>query len=60
MRLPVKIDIIKHPKEVDGKSTSSHAAVLAPEDVRIFIYPELPTDWPTDLNRVFIFTSFSS
>lgn len=40
--LPVKIDIIKHPKEVDGKSTSAHAAVLAPSDVKVYTYPDIP------------------
>ncbi|XP_035230137.1 tRNA-uridine aminocarboxypropyltransferase 1-like, partial [Stegodyphus dumicola] len=40
--LPVKIDIIKHPKEVDGKSTAAHAAVLAPKDVKIYTYPDFP------------------
>lgn len=37
------IDIIKHPKEVDGKSTSAHAAVLAPDEVKIYIYPDFPS-----------------
>ncbi|GFS59209.1 DTW domain-containing protein 1 [Trichonephila inaurata madagascariensis] len=41
--LPIKIDIIKHPKEVDGKSTSAHAAVLAPDDVKIYNYPDFPS-----------------
>ncbi|GFS95829.1 DTW domain-containing protein 1, partial [Nephila pilipes] len=41
--LPVKIDIIKHPKEVDGKSTSAHAAVLAPDDIKIYNFPEFPS-----------------
>lgn len=39
----MQIDIIKHPKEVDGKSTSAHAAVLAPDDVKIYIYPDFPS-----------------
>lgn len=42
VQLPVKVDIIKHPQEVEGKSTSAHAAVLAPGFVRIFIYPDFP------------------
>lgn len=42
LKLPIKIDIIKHAKEIDGKSTATHAAVLAPEDVRIYTYPEFP------------------
>lgn len=41
-KLPVKIDIIKHPREIEGKSTAVHAAVLAPEDVKIYIYPDFP------------------
>ncbi|CAL1280320.1 unnamed protein product [Larinioides sclopetarius] len=43
VNLPIKIDIIKHPKEVDGKSTSAHAAVLAPDDVKIYNYPDFPS-----------------
>ncbi|XP_023229168.1 DTW domain-containing protein 1-like [Centruroides sculpturatus] len=42
LKLPVKIDIIKHPREVDGKSTSAHAAILAPDDVKVYVYPEFP------------------
>ncbi|XP_048731172.2 tRNA-uridine aminocarboxypropyltransferase 1-like [Ostrea edulis] len=50
VHLPLKIDIIKHPNECDGKSTSAHAAVLAPDDVRVFTYPCIP-DYP-DRNKV--------
>lgn len=42
LKLPVKIDIIKHRREIEGKSTAVHAAVLAPEDVKIYIYPDFP------------------
>ena len=41
-RLPCKVDIIKHPREVDGKSTSAHAKVICPNDVQIFIFPDIP------------------
>ncbi|XP_042221815.1 tRNA-uridine aminocarboxypropyltransferase 1-like isoform X2 [Homarus americanus] len=40
--LPCKIDIVKHPREIDGKSTAVHAAVIAPDDVHIYTYPDLP------------------
>lgn len=40
--MPFKIDIIKHSREIAGKSTAIHAVLLAPEDVSIYIYPELP------------------
>ncbi|XP_074656503.1 tRNA-uridine aminocarboxypropyltransferase 1-like [Tubulanus polymorphus] len=42
VKLPIKIDIIKHPKEVEGKSTAIHAAVLAPDDVNMYTYPSIP------------------
>ncbi|XP_067104699.1 tRNA-uridine aminocarboxypropyltransferase 1 isoform X1 [Osmerus mordax] len=42
VKLPVKIDIIKHPSEVDGKSTAVHAKILAPDDVTIYTYPCIP------------------
>lgn len=41
-QLPVKIDIIKHPNETDGKSTAIHAKILAPSDVNIYTYPCIP------------------
>ena len=40
--LPCKIDIIKHPREVDGKSTAAHAKLISPSDVRIFTCPDIP------------------
>ncbi|XP_039984461.1 tRNA-uridine aminocarboxypropyltransferase 1 [Xiphias gladius] len=42
IKLPVKIDIIKHPNETDGKSTAIHAKILAPSDVTIYTYPCVP------------------
>ncbi|XP_033972636.1 DTW domain-containing protein 1 isoform X1 [Trematomus bernacchii] len=42
IKLPVKIDIIKHPNESDGKSTAIHAKILAPSDVNIYTYPCIP------------------
>ncbi|XP_067411885.1 tRNA-uridine aminocarboxypropyltransferase 1 [Emydura macquarii macquarii] len=42
VKLPLKIDIIKHPNETDGKSTAVHAKLLAPEDVAIYTYPCIP------------------
>ncbi|KAI5635350.1 DTW domain-containing protein [Phthorimaea operculella] len=41
-KLPIKVDIIKHRREIDGKSTAAHAAVLAPEDVTVYTFPEVP------------------
>lgn len=40
--MPLKIDIIKHRHEIDGKSTAGHAAILAPDDVKIYTYPDIP------------------
>ncbi|XP_047107631.1 tRNA-uridine aminocarboxypropyltransferase 1 isoform X1 [Schistocerca piceifrons] len=42
VKLPVKVDIIKHAREIDGKSTAAHAAILAPDDVKIYTYPDIP------------------
>ncbi|XP_043837274.1 LOW QUALITY PROTEIN: tRNA-uridine aminocarboxypropyltransferase 1 [Dromiciops gliroides] len=42
VKLPFKIDIIKHPHETDGKSTAAHAKLLAPEDVNLYTYPCIP------------------
>lgn len=48
LQLPLRIDIIKHAREMDGKSTAVHAAVLAPQDVRIFTYPCIPNYNPEE------------
>ncbi|KAG2171658.1 hypothetical protein INT43_008038 [Umbelopsis isabellina] len=40
--LPVPMDIIKHEKELDGKSTAAHARVIAPSDVNIYGWQEIP------------------
>ncbi|KAL5010569.1 hypothetical protein ScPMuIL_012874 [Solemya velum] len=42
VELPLKVDIIKHPQEVDGKSTAAHAAILAPGHVTVYTYPDIP------------------
>ncbi|XP_037689958.1 tRNA-uridine aminocarboxypropyltransferase 1 isoform X2 [Choloepus didactylus] len=42
VKLPLTIDIIKHPNETDGKSTAIHAKLLAPEFVNIYTYPCIP------------------
>lgn len=43
IKLPIKIDIIKHRQEIDGKSTSAHAAIIASDDVQIYTYPDIPS-----------------
>lgn len=48
LQLPLRIDIIKHAREMDGKSTAVHAAVLAPQDIRIFTYPCIPNYNPEE------------
>lgn len=47
IKLPIKVDIIKHPSECDGKSTAVHARVICPEDVTILTYPCIP-DYNTE------------
>ncbi|CAG8610061.1 9020_t:CDS:2 [Ambispora gerdemannii] len=42
LKLPVKIDIIKHEEERDGKSTAIHAKILAPDDIMIHSYQNIP------------------
>lgn len=42
LQLPIKVDIIKHKHEIDGKSTAVHGAILAPNDVKIYTYPDIP------------------
>ena len=59
VKIPVKIDIIKHKKEIDGKSTAVHAAILAPGQVNIYTYPDMP-DYSQEENVVLIFPSATS
>lgn len=54
----MKIDIIKHKHEIDGKSTAAHAAVLASDDVSIYTYPDIPNY--DHENVVLIFPSFNA
>lgn len=54
VKLPFKVDIIKHPSECDGKSTSAHAGVIAPDDVTIYTYPCIP-DFPEPDRVVVLF-----
>ncbi|XP_030757612.1 DTW domain-containing protein 1 [Sitophilus oryzae] len=53
VKLPLKIDIIKHKYEIDGKSTASHAALLARDDIKVYTYPDIP-DYSNE-NVVLIF-----
>ncbi|KAJ1862386.1 hypothetical protein LPJ73_000776 [Coemansia sp. RSA 2703] len=38
LRLPFKMDILKHSGELDGKSTAVHAKIVAPSDTRLMTY----------------------
>lgn len=55
-QLPIKVDIIKHCREIDGKSTAAHAAVLAPDDVTIYTYPDVP-NYEIDGQTVLLYPS---
>lgn len=49
----MKIDIIRHRMELIGKSTSSHAKILAPDFVNIYEYPEIP-DYSKEADQVIL------
>jgi len=53
VELPIHIDIVKHPGEVDGKSTAVHAPILAPGQVKIHIFPDIPEYSPEEAILVF-------
>lgn len=59
VKLPVAIDIIKHRSEIDGKSTAAHAPILAPYDVQIYVYPNIP-DYSKEEQVVLIFPGTKS
>ncbi|KAG0317044.1 hypothetical protein BG000_004656, partial [Podila horticola] len=42
LKLPIRLDIIRHEQERDGKSTALHAAVLAPRDVTVYEWTQMP------------------
>jgi hypothetical protein len=52
--LPVDVNVVKHPGEIDGKSTAVHAALVAPDRVKIFTWPDVP-DYPSDGSVVVVF-----
>lgn len=55
IQLPCHFDIIKHPREYMGKSTSPQAVVLAPEDCILLTYPEMPQYDPDKVSLIFCF-----
>ena len=65
-QLPFHIDVIKCPKEIPGKSTAVHAAILAKDHVTIYDYPVIPKYEAQDVGKdvftqnvfVFLFNIF--
>uniref|UniRef100_A0A915AVA2 tRNA-uridine aminocarboxypropyltransferase 1 n=1 Tax=Parascaris univalens TaxID=6257 RepID=A0A915AVA2_PARUN len=41
LKLPVSVDIIKHPREKNGKSTALHCLLIAPTSTRLFDAPNV-------------------
>ncbi|KAF8975259.1 DTW domain-containing protein 1 [Entomortierella lignicola] len=42
LKLPIRIDVIKHENERDGKSTALHAKILAPDHVDVYGWKSMP------------------
>jgi len=53
LTLPIRVEVVKHHAEVDGKSTAVHAAIIAPSSVKIHTYPDIPEFDPDDTILVF-------
>jgi len=53
LTLPIRVEVVKHHAEVDGKSTAVHAAIIAPSSVKIHTYPDIPEYDPCDTILVF-------
>jgi len=53
LTLPVRVEVVKHHAEVDGKSTAVHAAIIAPTSVTIRTYPDIPDYDPEHTVLVF-------
>ncbi|KAH7831511.1 putative DTW domain [Monocercomonoides exilis] len=45
--LPIKLDIVKHPKERVKKSTAIHAKIISPDQTNIWDFPDIPTFDPS-------------
>ncbi|RUS28720.1 DTW domain-containing protein [Jimgerdemannia flammicorona] len=55
IRLPIKMDVIKHENERDGKSTAVHAKIIAPDDVEIYPWNNFPEyDDPDEVVLLFV------
>ncbi|KAI5715692.1 hypothetical protein M8J77_020868 [Diaphorina citri] len=54
VKLPIKIDIIKHERETEGKATSVHAAIIAPDDVNVYIYPHNVPDYSKNNEKIIL------
>eukprot|EP01080_Neovahlkampfia_damariscottae_P009446 gene9446-1652_t len=59
VKLPIKVIIIQHPKELKSKSTAIHAKILSPDNVEIYQYPEMP-DFLTNENSMILYPSKDS
>lgn len=53
LTLPIRVEVVKHHGEVDGKSTAVHAAIIAPSSVKIHTYPDIPEYDPGDTILIF-------
>ncbi|KAL1450106.1 hypothetical protein WDU94_002558 [Cyamophila willieti] len=61
VKLPFKLDIVKHERETEGKSTSVHAAIIAPDDVTVYIFPHNVPDYSKNNEKtVLIYPSKTS
>ncbi|XP_063702497.1 tRNA-uridine aminocarboxypropyltransferase 1 [Culicoides brevitarsis] len=58
VKLPIKVDIIKHKREIEGKSTSVHAAILS-DDVRVYLHPDIP-DYSQESGVFLVYPSSTS
>ncbi|XP_078481365.1 tRNA-uridine aminocarboxypropyltransferase 1 [Ciona intestinalis] len=54
VELPIMVDIIKHSKELDGKSTAVHARMMSPNQVKIHTYPVIPNYTDEDKARTLL------
>ncbi|ETO30139.1 hypothetical protein RFI_06982 [Reticulomyxa filosa] len=56
LHLPIKIDIIRHPKEAVTVCSSIHACILAPDDVKMYEFPHIP-DYKGEPDTYFLYPS---
>ena len=53
LKLPINVDIIRHPKEAVNVCSSVHACIVAPNYVKMYEFPTVP-DYTNNTDGIFL------